>query len=101
MELHLVQPELQLRFPSDLERTVVPAVSKVVHALWHEGEQCYCNLKLLTGLPRAELNDALHRLLEIGWIERHEAAIPPGLAETDDMSRFVLTDEVFKTLRSR
>ena len=51
--------ELALKFPPGISS----AEEKVLYALWHEGDQCFCNLRILTGLSDAELRRTLSRLV--------------------------------------
>ncbi len=50
--------ELELYFPRQIETTD----QKVIYTLWREGAQSYSNLYLLTGLSKADLDQALKQL---------------------------------------
>ena len=80
---------LQLQFPSQ----IASPTEKVVYSLWHEGEQCYCNLRMLTGLSESELHEAIVSLLRSDQIVRitmdGPASLPGRFAE---LSRFRLAD---------
>ncbi len=64
---------LVLTFPREIDTPI----NKVLYALWHDGDQCYCNLHLRTGLTTSELKRALKFLID----EEHQVirmSDPPG-----------------------
>jgi hypothetical protein len=75
---------LRLRFPKPIESPE----HKVIYTLWREGEQCYCNLRILTGLSEAEIRPALRKLLDNKRVVRKQAPAPSEYDE--EMSSFTL-----------
>lgn len=55
---------LKLDFPTDVQN----AGEKVRYTLGHEGTQCFCNLRLLTGLSGEDLFQALEELRDKGVV---------------------------------
>lgn len=64
---------LRLVFPEAVDTPE----KKVIYALYKEGDQCLCNLKLLTGLPQDLLTGALRTLSKSGPVKKEK--LPPGL----------------------
>jgi hypothetical protein len=77
---------LQLDFPESVSDTK----HKVLYALWKEGEQCYCNLRLLTGLSEQDIRPAIRGLIDAGQVEKFPAPRSPVFQENDAMNRFRL-----------
>lgn len=77
---------LQLDFPV----AISTPYEKLLYSLRREGEQCYCNLRVLTGLSESEIRPALRQLLEEKRVRKTVLPSPPLPGVTDEMSRFLL-----------
>lgn len=86
----------RLRIPNDIglsldfpEQVNTPR-DRLLYTLWREGEQCYCNLRILTGLNEEKIREALKSLRDEGRIRRRKVPGPAGFEKTDEMSSFSL-----------
>lgn len=69
---------LSIHFPPGVD----DPYAKVVYALRREGQQCYCNLRMLTGLKPKEFKKALRELIDDGRVDKE--SFPQALDGLDD-----------------
>lgn len=70
---------LKMRFPEGIRTDE----ETVIYTLWRSGEQCYCNLRLLTNLPEERLKNVLRSLRDQGRVEKHYLARPQWFEEME------------------